>query len=272
MLRFLRYFAAGLLLTAGLVLVAGWWFLHRPLPELDGSITLPELHQAVLVDRDLRGMPRIRADSLEDLVTAQGYVMAQDRLWQMDLLRRVSAGELAEIFGPGPLDAALQLDRENRTLGLRGAAARGVSELSPDSRALLEAYSRGVNRYIQNHPGRLPLEFTLLHYHPRPWTPADTLLINLYMWKSLSSTWKSELNRANISEKVGPERAKDMYVVDSPLDHFIVGATASESKAPPSAKVSELRNQDSRRENSPSRSSNFETGTDRAPLQRSPEW
>ncbi len=244
MLRFLRYLASALLVVAGIALVLGWWLLHRPLPELDGSITIPELHQAVLVDRDVRGVPRIRADSMEDMVTAQGYVMAQDRLWQMDLLRRVAAGDLAEIFGPGPMDAALQLDRENRTLGLRKAAERGVSDLTPDARALVEAYSRGVNRYIQDHSGRLPLEFVLLRYRPRPWTPADTLLINLYMWKSLTSSWKSDLNRASITERVGPARARDLYVVDSPLDHFIVGAPAAGGKSTPSAGISGLRKHD----------------------------
>jgi penicillin amidase len=271
--RFLRYLASALLLAAGLALVVGWWLLHRPLPELDGSVTIPELHQAVLVDRDQHGVPRIRADSLEDLVTAQGYVMAQDRLWQMDLLRRVAAGDLAEIFGPGPLDSALQLDRENRTLGLREAADRGVLELNPDVRVLLDAYSRGVNRYIQDYSGKLPLEFTLLRYSPRPWTPADTLLINLYMWKSLTSTWKSELNRASISERVGPERAKDLYVVDSPLDHFIVGAPAAGGKAMPSAGISELEKGDTHPAEIHSSASS--AGYDPAPVPAtppSPEW
>ncbi len=229
--RAFRYLVAAILLLAGLSLVAGWWLVHRSLPELDGSLTIPELHQVVLVDRDQWGVPRIRADSLEDLVTAQGYVMAQDRLWQMDLLRRVAGGELSEIFGPGPEDALLKIDRENRTLGLREAAGRGIAEMNPDARALLEAYARGVNRYIQDHSRKLPLEFLLLRYDPRPWRPADTLLINLYMWKSLTSTWKQEINRANITARVGPERAKDLYVVDSPFDHYVVGGPEPASKA-----------------------------------------
>jgi penicillin amidase len=229
--RVLRYAAATLLLLVGLVMLAGWWVVRRSLPDLDGAVTLPELQHEVQVDRDTWGVPRIRASSLEDLVTAQGYVMAQDRLWQMDLLRRVAAGEISEILGP----VALDLDRENRTLGLRQAAARAADGLAPEEKNLVEAYARGVNRYIEDHRNRLPFEFTLLRYTPRPWTPTDTFLISAYMAKSLTSTWKQELNRAKLTEMAGPERAKDLYVIDSPLDHYIVNGPSSKSADPVAA-------------------------------------
>ena len=92
--RILRPFLAMVLLLAGVAFVAGWWICHRALPTLEGAVSLPGLRQQVTVDRDRWGIPRIRAGSLEDLALAQGYVMAQDRLWQMDLLRRVAGGEL----------------------------------------------------------------------------------------------------------------------------------------------------------------------------------
>ena len=223
----LRYSLAAILVLVGLALLAGWWLVRRSLPQLDGTIVIPELKREVLVDRDAWGVPRIRASSLEDLLVAQGYVMAQDRLWQMDVVRRAGTGELSQIFGP----VALDIDRENRTLGLRRAAERTAASLDSDLQHLLDAYSRGVNRYITNHRSTLPLEFTLLRYEPRPWTPADTFLISAYMWKSLSSSWKSELNRAKLTELVGPERANDLFVIDSPLDHFIVnGPAAAETK------------------------------------------
>jgi penicillin G amidase len=217
--RIFRSVIAGLFLFAGVAVIAGWWLVHSPLPALDGSVAVAGLKDAVMIDRDHIGRPWIRAKSVEELVTAQGYVMAQDRLWQMDLLRRAAAGDLAEIFG----EVALSFDEENRTLGMRQAAERAAATSSPDIRALLDSYARGVNQYIDQHRTRLPLEFTALRYQPRPWTPADTYLISLYMYKTLTSTWKQKLNRQWIVQKVGPDRASQMFSSFSPLDHFIVG-------------------------------------------------
>jgi penicillin amidase len=217
--RIARNVIAALLVLAGIALLSGWWFVHRPLPRLDGQITVPGLKDGVIVDRDQWGRPWIRAKSTEDLVMAQGYVMAQDRLWQMDLLRRAAAGDLSEIVGP----AALKIDEENRILGMRQAAERAAKESTPEIRTLLESYARGVNQCIAQQHGRLPIEFSLLGYTPRPWTPTDTYLIDLYMWKTLTSTWQSKLNRQWVTAKVGPERAAQMFVEGSPLDHSIVG-------------------------------------------------
>ncbi len=210
---------AGLLLLGGVALIVGWWIIHHSLPALDGSVQVPGLKDAVMIDRDHWGRPWIRAKSVHDLVTAQGYVMAQDRLWQMDLLRRAAAGDLAEIFG----EVALSFDEENRTLGMRQAAERAAANSPPDIRNLLDSYARGVNQYINQHRSRLPMEFALLRYQPRPWTPADTYLISLYMYKTLTSTWKEKLDRQWVAQKVGPERAQQMFASLSPQDHFIVG-------------------------------------------------
>src|SRR5271166_4688283 len=106
--RILRNVVAGLLLLFGIAILLVWWVVQRALPTLDGNVSVPSLKEGVIVDRDPRGRPWIRAKSVEDLVTAQGYVMAQDRLWQMDLLRRAAAGDLAEIFG----EVALSFDGE----------------------------------------------------------------------------------------------------------------------------------------------------------------
>jgi penicillin G amidase len=200
----------------------------RPLPQLEGRVIFPELRQPALVDRDGWGVPWIQASSVEDLERLQGYVVAQDRLWQMDLLRRAAGGELAEIFGT----VALPLDRENRTLGLRVAAEAAAARMDPETRKIVEAYAAGVNRYMQERAGRLPIEFTVLRYKPRPWTAADTFLISAYMWKTLTTTWKAKLNRARITALVGPDRARDLFVEDSPLDHFIVGEPAEKTGVP----------------------------------------
>ena len=221
--RIFRCLVAGLLLVAGAALVLGWWLVRRPLARLDGSVAIGGLKDGMIVDRDAWGRPWIRAKSLQDVVTAQGYVMAQDRLWQMDLLRRAAGGDLSEIFG----EVGLAYDRENRTLGMRQVAERAAADASPEIRVLLEAYARGVNDNIAERGGKLPIEFVALGYRPRAWTPADTYLISLYMYKTLTSTWKEKLNRQWITEKLGEERARDLFVSDSPLDHFIWTAGAS---------------------------------------------
>jgi len=221
--RIFRYLVAGILLVVGVALVLGWWLVRRPLAQLDGSVAIGGLKDGVIVERDAWGRPWIRAKSLQDVVIAQGYVMAQDRLWQMDLLRRAASGDLSEIFG----EIGLAYDRENRTLGMRQAAERAAADSSPEICGLLEAYARGVNDNIAERGGRLPIEFVALGYKPRAWTPADTFLISLYMYKTLTSTWKEKLNRQWITEKVGAERARDLFVGDSPLDHFIWTAGAS---------------------------------------------
>lgn len=197
-----------------------YWYVYRPLPQVDGSASLPGLQHSVTVDRDEWGVPHIRANSLADLAEAQGYVVAQDRLWQMDLLRRAASGQLSEIFGA----RALKVDRRFRVLGLHRAALRDAAQMDPQSRVLMESYARGVNHFMETHLGNLPLEFTLLRYKPRPWEPADTLAITGYMYQTLTSTWEAELSRANVTEKVGPERAKDLFSQQSGLDFPVVGA------------------------------------------------
>ena len=225
----LRFLFAGLLLLVGVALLLGWWIVRRSLPQLDGSVTIAGLAQPVTIERDQWGRPWIRANSIEDAVTAQGYVMAQDRLWQMDLLRRAAAGDLSEIFG----GVALKFDEDCRTLGMRQAAERAAADASPEIRSLLEAYARGVNENIAQRAKNLPLEFVVLGYKPRPWTPADTYLISLYMYRTLTSTWQEKLNRQWIIAKVGPDRARDLFVEDSPLDHPIWTAPSPSSPTKP---------------------------------------
>ncbi len=227
--RILRYLLASLVLAASLALLWGWWMLHRTLPQLDGSVVVPELKQEVEIGRDQWGVPHIQAKSLEDLLVAQGYVLAQDRLWQMDLLRRAAAGELSEIFG----EAALETDRENRTLGFRAAAERNLALMPAEHRAILEAYARGVNRYIEERRERLPGEFLVLRYEPRPWSPVDTLLINAYFYRELTNFWKDEIRRATVTERAGPDYAHDLFASESPWDHPLVGVIASDKSPAP---------------------------------------
>src|SRR6266700_8215552 len=112
-----------------------WWFVYRPLPQIDGSASLPGLEHEVTVERDRWGVPHIRAASVEDLAEAQGYVMAQDRLWQMDLFRRIARGQLSEILG----EKTLTIDKDFRMLGLSRAAERDATLLDPESRKVMRS-------------------------------------------------------------------------------------------------------------------------------------
>jgi penicillin amidase len=174
-------------------LIGVYWFVWRPLPVTSGSLAAPIEAQAT-VTRDALGVPHISAASEQDALFLQGFVTAQDRLWQMDAIRRLAAGELAEIVGPG----ALNSDREARQMRMRRVAEEHYKAIPENDRAALAAYARGVNFFIETHRGRLPIEFTLLRYEPRPWSVVDTILSALQMESTLSSMWKIELRKENL--------------------------------------------------------------------------
>jgi penicillin G amidase len=221
-----------LLILALLIVAAAAGFAYRrikqSLPQLDGTIQVPGLANKVEVRRDARGVPHLHAQSLEDLVFAQGYVTAQDRLWQMDLSRRLAFGELAEIFG----EALVPRDVENRTLGFRQAAGRAVEEMDPASQKLIVTYAAGVNAFIQSHKDSLPIEFPLLGYQPRPWEPVDSFGVVLNMAKALNTDWPDELMAEHIRSKVSPELYSDLFPDRSPLDHPVADPVPAPAKPP----------------------------------------
>ena len=160
-------------LLAGAILAAGgfWWLTRRSLPQLDGAAALPGLSAAVTVERDAAGVPTIRGATRPDVARALGYMHAQDRFFQMDLARRRSAGELAELFGK----AAVPADCEARIHGFRTLARKSLALLPPAQRELVEAYTAGVNAGLDALRAR-PFEYFVLRVRPRPWQPEDTLL------------------------------------------------------------------------------------------------
>lgn len=187
------------------------------------TLTLSGLREKVTVRRDERGIPYIEAKNDDDLYFAQGYVTASDRLWQMDLLRRTERGELAEVLGAGPNNAALEQDKQHRTLGFAQVVEAEIAQASPWARALLEAYARGVNAYIASLDARtLPPEFQILQYKPKPWTPADSLLIGKVFAEGLSSTWRLDIMRAALVGLPAEKRA-GLMPETSPLDVLVVG-------------------------------------------------
>ncbi len=182
------------------------------LPQLDGTAKISGLSARVTVSRDGHGVPTIDAASFEDLFFAQGYVTAQDRLWQMDVMRRFAAGEISEILGAD----FLKHDREQRILELRVAAQKALEVSSAQNRAHFEAYARGVNAYVASHRDRLPIEFRILRYSPRPWAPEDSTLIAAQMVKDLNHyPYRDALDREKILAKLGPELTADLYVNSS---------------------------------------------------------
>ncbi len=207
------FYAVGLIFLA-LIVALGWLysFARSPLPQLDGTAKVPGISSSVRVVRDAHGVPTIEAASLDDLFFAHGYVVAQDRLWQMDMMRRAAAGELSEIVGP----ATLEMDRAQRVLGLRVAAETSAKQMSPRDREYFEAYARGVNAFLESHRDRLALEFRLLKYQPRPWTVTDSLLVGARMVQDLNHyNYARAVEHEKILAKLGPELTADLYVNSS---------------------------------------------------------
>jgi penicillin amidase len=201
-------FLAVLLVVAALMAYA-YYVAHSALPQLDGQVQIRGLSAPVTVTRDGHGVPAIEAATFDDLFFAQGYVTAQDRLWQMDMMRRYAGGELSEILG----EDTLRLDREQRILGLRDAARKALEMASPRDRSFFEAYTRGVNAYIATRGDRLPIEFRILRYAPKPWQAEDSVVIANQMVKDLNYHYFFDaLSREKILAKLGPELTGDLYV------------------------------------------------------------
>src|SRR5580698_2217808 len=211
-LRILYYIICVLLVLLIATIWWMYWTAHSAVPQMDGKISVPGISSKVRVVRDEHGVPTIEAATLEDLFFAQGYVTAQDRLWQMDMMRRAAAGELSEVIG----DATLKMDREQRILGLRLAAESAEKSIPAKDLPYFAAYARGVNAFLESHRDRLSLEFRLMKYQPRPWTVTDSLLVGARMVQDLNHySNPPALTREKILAKLGPELTADLYVNSS---------------------------------------------------------
>ena len=225
--RYLLAMLATVVLMICLLCVAGRLWMRQAmraaLPRVDGTLVVSGLSAPVTVLRDARGVPTIRAGSLDDLLFAQGYITAGDRLFQMDGIRRHAAGELAEVLG----SAYLPHDRLQRVLGIRDAADRAAQALPPDQLHQLDVYARGVNASIDAQRDHLPIEFRLLRYTPAPWTPRDSLLVGLAMFQELTDAFPTKLNRESLAAHLDPslpaglrqQLMTDLYPVGSWRDH-----------------------------------------------------
>lgn len=187
------------LLAAGL---GGWLWLRTSLPTTTGTLTVPGLDGAVEVVRDEAGVPHIFAGTDHDAIFALGYVHAQDRMWQMEMNRRIGNGRLAEVLG----EPALSIDKYQRTMGYRRVSEQAWEYLSERGKASLQAYADGVNAWIaEGHT--LPPEFILLGFSPEPWSVFDSLVWMKMMQYDLGGDYEMELLRAQAGAALGPERA-----------------------------------------------------------------
>ena len=219
MLRKLIYLLAGIVLLVVLVCGAGYYyFVKLPLPQMEGEIQIRGLHAPVKVLRDTYGVPHIYAEDEHDLFMAQGFVQAQDRLWQMESNRRLAAGRLSEIIGP----PTLPLDRLVRTLGVMRAARREVAAYDASHLKLVNAFAAGVNAFIDHSKDHLPLEFRLLKVVPEPWRPEDSIAWAKMMALLGSKNWQEEIVRAMLDQKLGKEKAHELLGFNQPETPTII--------------------------------------------------
>ncbi len=184
------------------------WLGRRRLPQITGNIDIPGLHAPAEIIRDRWGIPHLYANDRHDLFFAQGFVHAQDRLFQMELNRRTSSGCLSEIFGP----LALDTDRASRSFGFARLGRIDWENANDELRNVLLAYTEGVNAYLNHPDSKLPVEFTLLGYHPELWKPEDSSALARFMMWQLSHAWYGEIVRAQLIQAVGAERAAELEI------------------------------------------------------------
>jgi penicillin amidase len=206
LLKILKILGLTLVVLVVVLAAVAIWMVRRSWTQTAGTLAVNGISAPVEVIRDEWGVPHIYAANEHDLFFAQGYVHAQDRLWQMEFNRHVSGGRLAELFGRSVLPA----DKAMRTYGVRRAAERDLALLTPDTYAILEAYAEGVNAYITANRGRLPVEFSILGVKPEPWTPADSVAWGRMIALSLGQNRTQEEMRLRLAAKVGMDAARQL--------------------------------------------------------------
>ncbi|MFP5342882.1 MAG: penicillin acylase family protein [Candidatus Limnocylindria bacterium] len=211
-MRILRRAVAVGLIGVLVVLVAGLGALAyvtgRALPQVSGTIRIAGLQGEVTVHRDIDGIAHIAAGTPHDLFLAQGYVHAQERMWQMEVWRHIGAGRLAELFGPDQLDT----DRFIRTLGWRRAAERDLASIGPDARAALDAYAAGVNAWLDANRDQLGLAYLVIGVEPEPWTVLDTLTWGKVQAWNLGGNMESEVFRMLADARLAdPARTDQLF-------------------------------------------------------------
>jgi penicillin amidase len=215
----MRWMGRVLIVVLGLIVIGTggtYVWLLSSLPQLDGQLAVPKLEAPVDIVRDRHGIPHICAESERDAYFALGSVHAQDRLWQMELNRRIGAGRLAEIMG----ERAVDFDRYLRTLSVYEYSERNFARLDADTRAIFEAYAAGVNGFFATRRPAPPPEFVFLRHRPEPWRPADSLAWGKRMAWSLGTNWSNKLLRASLAERLSASQIADFFPHDGGVAVF----------------------------------------------------
>jgi len=214
-MRFVVGALVALVLLAAAAAGGGYAYLHRSLPKVEGTLRLAGLNAEITVLRDAWDVPHIYASSVEDAMFGLGFVHAQDRLWQMEMNRRIGSGRLAEVLGP----RALETDRFLRTLGVQRAARASLHGLDSATRDTLDAYAAGVNAFLATDPV-LPPEFWLLRVDPQPWMAVDSVAWTKMMAWDLGGNWKNEVLRMRLAKDFSLARINEFlppYPGEAPL-------------------------------------------------------
>lgn len=227
--RWFRRFLLTILITAVAAGAFAYWRVRAPLPTLSGTVRVEGLRGPVQVLRDVDNVPHIRAEHEADALFALGYVHAQERLWQMEIQRRLAWGRLSEFAG----EATVETDRLMRTIGLGRAAAATWPRLAPDARAAIESYVAGINAFLASHRGgALPVEFAILRISPEPFRGEDVLAFYKAMAWLLSANWGEELLRQRLATQVGDEAANQLMPAYAPNGPIVLPPDAGHA-APP---------------------------------------
>jgi penicillin amidase len=222
-----------LLVLTVLIVLSGYLFLRGSLARLDGSVDVAGLHGPVRVERDSYGVPMVRARSRADVAYAVGYLHAQERYFQMDLLRRSGAGELAELFGP----KVLPDDRRVRLHRFRARAEQAVAAMPAEDRVILDRYVAGVNEGLAALRSR-PFEYVLVGQAPQPWKAADSLLVIAAMYLDLQANQERRERARGLLEEGSDAAQRDFLLPrasgwDAPLDGLPLAAPAPLPATPP---------------------------------------
>lgn len=218
--RLLKYINVLIGLMLAGAAAGAFWFGYRLLPKTSGEVQAP-ISAAGKIIRDSLGVPHIEAATIEDALFLQGYAMAQDRLFQIDGLRRLAAGELSEVIGRRTLES----DQTMRRLRLRRIAEEHARRLPPLDRQYLAAFGRGINYFIETHRDALPVEFAILGYDPKPWTLVDQTLVGLQMFRELTTSWEDELEKRRMLATGEPAFVEALYP-HGMTDRFLPGSNA----------------------------------------------
>ena len=209
-MKLLKKILIGLFVVVVLAIIGGYFYLRhlatRGIPDYNQNVKLKNIKETVTVYRDQYAVPHVYAKNEEDLYRAVGYVMAQDRLWQMDLMRRVTTGRLAEIFG----EDLLKTDQLMRSLRITEKSNLILSKSNEKMIKMAEAFTDGVNQFIEKHKNQLPPEFAILGYEPEKWQVFHSVNLVGYMAWDLTMSWNNEYLLYKLSKKVPPAKYKEM--------------------------------------------------------------